>query len=97
MSRRSRPNQLGDDKSIMSPGRWYALTALRLIVAVGLVVLLTRWLYATGLATWLKVLLDVVVIGGIVGGSLVIGPVSYRGYREYEAALERALNDRGSH
>ena len=65
---------------MLTPRKWYLLVLLRWSVAI--VLWLAGWwlIYSSRIGWVLKVFLDIVVTG-LIGGVLLMGPASYAGYQ----------------
>jgi hypothetical protein len=74
----------------MTKWQWYALLAIRLTLAAGVVTGLGWLLYDSRLPMWAKVVLDTVVIGGVLA-MLVVGPVTYSQRRRVSGKIDAAL------
>lgn len=61
--------------------KWYLLLVLRIGTAALLAVVLGWIVYRSSLPNWLQMVIDILIINGLVVGSLIIGPISYRQHR----------------
>jgi hypothetical protein len=72
----------------MGPVLWYASVALRWVVALFLLWVVEQWVNTRAWPWAVKIVLSVVAIG-VIGGILVIGPLSYRSYLKAPEDFER--------
>jgi len=75
----------------LTPFVWYTLLVLRYAVAFGLGWLSVRVIWARHWAFWIKVMVECLVVNGLIVGTFVVGPISYRGYVEEQRRLFDAL------
>jgi hypothetical protein len=69
--------------------RWYALQVIRWIGTAAVVIGGLWIVYQLPVPYWLQIALDATVVTGLIGGSMTMGPVSYRGHQELRKASAR--------
>ena len=76
----------------MTKATWYVLLVARLVLAVGISVGGGWIVYQSGLGTWWKIVLDMVVIGGLLG-VLLVGPLTYSQRRHLRSKIDVATHE----
>lgn len=73
---------------------WYGLLVLRWVVAA-LVGVLGLWLvYNLPIPYWASVVFDAVLVTGVLGGTIAMGPVTYKQYQALRARVARESENR---
>jgi hypothetical protein len=67
--------------------RWYSVQMVRWLSAV-IAVIGGLWVvYRLPVPHWAQLILDAVLVTGVIGGSLVMGPVTYTGHQALKGKL----------